>query len=155
MMIPAFQSLRDHEIELLLKAPLLASILIAGADGHIDHKEMKQAIQQAQKNASRARASLTEFYKMAGEDFEDKLKILIAGYPLESEARNQLIVDELTLLNSIFKKLPKTFAQDLYQSLCDLAQRVATSSGGVFGMNTVGQEEAKWVKLPMLQPPHA
>jgi hypothetical protein len=154
-MIPAFDALSENEVELLLKAPLLASILIAGADGHIDHKEMKEAIQQAQKNASRARASLMEFYKMVGEDFEDKLKILIAGYPHEVKVRNPLIVEELTRLNSIFEKLPKSFSQDLYKSLCDLAQGVATSSGGMFGINKIGDEEARWVNLPMLRPPQA
>lgn len=152
-MIQAFYTLTNSEIELLLRAPLLTSILIAGADGNIDHKEMKQAIVQAQKTESRAQTNMKEFYKMASQDFEDKLKILIAGYPRDPESRNKLIVNELESLNAIFDKLPRTFATELYNSLCSLAQSVATSSGGVFGMNKVGEEEARWVKLPMLRPP--
>ena len=43
-MIPEFQKLDDAEIELVLKAPILVCILIAGADGDIDRKEINKAI---------------------------------------------------------------------------------------------------------------
>jgi hypothetical protein len=152
-MIPAFEPLADPEKEALFKAPLLVSILIAGADGRIDHREMKSAIQQAQRHASRARAGLAEFYQTAVQDFEDKLKIVLSSYPHDSKVRNPLIAAELSQLNSIFKRLPVALAKDLYHSLCELASSVASSSGGMFGMNTIGEEEARWIRLPMLHPP--
>ena len=154
-MMPEFYPLKNQEIELLMRAPLLVSILIAGADGDIDQKEMKQAIQQARKNASKSNSHLKEFYKQVGEDFEDKMKVLMATFPHEPGMRNNLIVKDLSQVNSIYKKLPKTFATELHTSLCELARDVAASSGGVFGMNKVGEEEARWVTLPMLQPPNA
>ena len=36
--------LTDSEIDLMLKAPVRRGILIAGADGNIDKKEIKEAI---------------------------------------------------------------------------------------------------------------
>lgn len=152
-MIPAFEPFPDSEREALFKAPLLVSILIAGADGRIDQREMKGAIQQAQRNATRARAGLVDFYKAAGQDFEDKMKIVLSSYPHDSKLRNPLIAEELSKLNPVLKKLPLPLAKDLYQSLCDLANSVASSSGGLFGMNKIGEEEARWIRLPMLHPP--
>jgi len=152
-MIPAFEHLSDTDLEILLKAPLLVSILIAGADGHIDQEEVKGAIRQAQRNAGRAHASLDEFYKTAGQDFEDKFKFVLALYPHDSKLRNPLVAQELAQLNAIFKKLPVPLASDLYKSLQQLAQQVASSSGGMFGMSKVGDEEARWINLPMLHPP--
>ena len=43
-MIAEFNQLDDAEIELLLKSPVLVCILIAGADGNIDQKEINEAI---------------------------------------------------------------------------------------------------------------
>ncbi|MBK8292958.1 MAG: hypothetical protein IPK96_20495 [Flammeovirgaceae bacterium] len=42
-MIPEFEELSQAEIELMHKAPILVCILIAGADDHIDNREIKKA----------------------------------------------------------------------------------------------------------------
>jgi hypothetical protein len=39
-MIPVFDKLSDSEIDAMLRAPLVACILIAGADGNVDRKEI-------------------------------------------------------------------------------------------------------------------
>jgi hypothetical protein len=152
-MIAAFEKLSDSEMELLLRAPLLTCILIAGADNDIDKNEIKGAIQVANKKASKSKASLMDFYRLVGEDFEDKLKIVIQSYPIEVTQRNPLIVEELAMLNSIFPKLSKTFAGELYASLKDLAMKIASSSGGLLGLKSIGQEEARYVNLPMIKDP--
>jgi len=71
-MIPEFDKLSATEIDLMLKAPILACILIAGADGNIDRNEIQGAIELAQKKQKRSKANLLEFYRYVGEDFEDK-----------------------------------------------------------------------------------
>ena len=43
-MIPEFEELSQAEIELMHKAPILVCILIAGADDHIDNREIKKAL---------------------------------------------------------------------------------------------------------------
>jgi hypothetical protein len=151
-MISEFSNLNDREIELMLKAPILVCILIAGADGTIDQKEIKEAIAIARKNIGK-KGALSSYFKELSEDFEDKLKITIQGYPYESTQRTPLIVNELAELNSLWGKFEKTFAKNFYDSLRDIAEKVASSSGGVLGIKSVGSEEARFISLPMLQKP--
>jgi hypothetical protein len=152
-MISYLESLTGAEQEFMLKAPILVCILIAGADGDIDRDEIKGAIAQANKRQRNASGAMTELYREIGEDFEDKLKILLQGYPVDVTQRNPLIVEELSQLNVIFPKVDNVFAMQFYQSIRDLALKVAESSGGWFGMKSVGEAEAKYVKLPMIKDP--
>jgi hypothetical protein len=152
-MIPAFDKLADTEIEAMLRAPLIACILIAGADGNVDRKEIEKAIHHARKNANRSKASMVEYFKLVEEDFEDKLKIVLQTLPVEVTDRNHLIVEELTRLNTILPKLNKSFAIEFYAKMRDLAHEVASSSGGLLGINKVGDEEAQYVELPMIKNP--
>lgn len=152
-MLTEFSRLSNTEIELLLKAPILTSILIAGADGNIDRKEINQAINVAQQNAKKSKARLMEFYQFVGEDFEDKLKVLIQGYPVNAGQRNTMLVQELAQLNHVLPKVDAAFAKALYSSIRDIAKKIAESSGGLLGIKSVGQEEAQYVNLPMIKDP--
>ena len=145
--------LSPSEGDLMLKAPLLVCILIAGADDDIDRKEIKKAIQMAQKNQGTAKSRLMEYYRIMAEDFEDKLKVLIQSYPPRAAQREPIIVDELTSLNNVFSKIDKELAFEFYQSLLDIARKTAESSGGLLGLNSVGEEEARFVNLPMIKIP--
>ena len=96
-----------------------------------------------------------ELYDEVGSDFEDKLKIVLQGYPVKGQLRNKAITEELVLLNDFWPKLDDDFSKAYYQSLRDLALSVAQSSGGILGMNTIGAEEAKYINLPMIKDPSA
>src|SRR5215216_507948 len=100
-MINEFSNLNDQEVELMFKAPILVCILIAGADGTIDHKEIKEAITIARKNFGK-KGVLSDYFRELSTDFEDKLKITIQGYPYESTQRTPMIIEELSLLNSLW-----------------------------------------------------
>lgn len=152
-MIAQFEGLLPSEAELMYKAPILVCILIAGADGHIDRKEIQGAIELTRKKQTKAKASLIEFYRAVGEDFEDKLKVVIQSLPIESTQRNPLVIEDLSKLNAIFQKLNKTFVIEFYNSLREIAQKIAESSGGLLGMKSVGQEEARLIGLPMIKAP--
>jgi len=145
--------LSPSEGDLMLKAPLLVCILIAGADDDIDRKEIKKAIQMAQKNQGSGKSRLMEYYRIMAEDFEDKLKVLIQSYPPRAAQREPIIVDELTSLNNVFSKIDKELAFEFYQSLLEIAKKTAESSGGLLGLNSVGEEEARFVNLPMIKIP--
>jgi len=151
-MIPEFENLTDREVEIMFKAPVLVCILVAGADGKIDRKEINEAISIAGKQA-RSRAVLTEYLQSALEDFEDKIMILKQGYPVNPSVRESLIVNELAELNTIFPKLSKTFAVQFYSMLKELAAKVASSSGGWLGLNAVGSEEEQYLDLKMINAP--
>ena len=101
-MISEFNSLSDSEIELMFKAPVLACILIAGADGEIDRKEIQGAIEFITKKQKKAQPNMLEFYREVGKDFEDKFKIVLQSYPAKPEQRSQMIAEELAGLNKIF-----------------------------------------------------
>jgi flavorubredoxin len=152
-MLAEFSRLSHVEVDLVLRAPILTIILIAGADGKIDQKEINEAFKMAQKNARHSKSRLMEYYQFVAEDFEDKLKVIIQSYPSSTEQRNTMIVQELTQLNQVFPKIDKSFTKDLYKSMRDIAKKIAESSGGLLGMNSIGQEEAFFMNLPMIKDP--
>ena len=152
-MIPEIEKLSAAEVELMHKAPILVCILIAGADDHIDNKEIRHALELTEKKQKRAKSHLLDFYKEVGEDFEDKLRIVIHEYPHEEEERSPLIVNALTQLNPILKKIDRNFSMEFYRSLREIASEIAKSSGGVLGLKSVGEEESKYVGLSMIQDP--
>lgn len=151
-MIREFDKLNDQEVELLFKAPFLVCILIAGADGTIDRKEIKGAIQFAQKKHKKE-GILSSYFAEFTQDFEDKLKILIQSYPYESTQRTPLIVSELAEISRIWSKLPIDFSKEFYLLLKDIATGIAESSGGMLGLRSVDPEEAKYIRLGMIRNP--
>ena len=154
-MISDFEKLNEEEIELMLKSPLLISILIAGADDEIDNSEVKKAVEISKYKQVRARKSLLDFYQEVGENFEDKLKILIQQYPISTKQRNVKIIDELEKLNEILPKLEKQFANEFYKSVKGIAKNIAEASGGILGYMTIGYEESKLIDLEMIKEPSA
>lgn len=153
-MIPEFDKLNQSEIELMQKAPILACILIAGADDNIDDNEIKGSIELAKKKHKKFQGStLANFYLDMSQDFEDKLKIVIQSYPYDAKKRNAIISEELSQLNLIWPKLQKEFAFEFYKSIRDIAINTAESSGGLLGLKAVGEEEAAVIQLPMITNP--
>ncbi len=152
-MIPEFNNLSHAEIELMHKAPMLVCILIAGADDHIDNREIKKAIDLTEKKQKRAKSHLLAFYREVGEDFEDKLRIVIQDFPVEYTERSPLVVKSLAQINEVLKKVDRNFAREFYKSLREIATEIAKSSGGLLGLKSVGEAEAKYVELSMLKDP--
>lgn len=152
-MIKEFEKLTSAEIELMHKAPVLVSILIAGADGKIDNKEVNRAISLTEAKQKRTRSSLMAFYSEVGTDFEDKIRIVIQSLPSKVDKRTAEISALLSQLENILKKLNSQIAKEFYNSLREIATEIAESSGGLLGMKTIGDEEALLVNLPMIKDP--
>lgn len=151
-MIPEFSRLNDSEAELMLKSPLLVCILIAGADGDIDNKEINTALTISREHY-KVKSVLFRFFEEMSADFEDKLKILIQSYPFNATQRTESISQELATLNLLWPKLAPEFSSAYYAMLKDLALRIATSSGGIWGMRKISPEEERLLNLPMLVEP--
>lgn len=151
-MIPEFNSLSSEEVELMHKAPILVCILIAGADGRIDQSEISKSISLATQRQT-ARSRLHAFYNEVGSDFEDKLKIVIQGFPIKETDRAPKVMAELALLNEILDKLDREFCIEFYKSLKEIAIEIAKSSGGVLGLNKVGAAESRYLALEMIRNP--
>jgi len=152
-MISELKKLSIAELELLIKAPILVSILIAGADGQIDRNEINIAIATARQKA-KSKSSLQAYYETVSEDFEDKLKVLIQSYPSAAEQRNSQISEELAGLNDILKRVQGNLSVEIYDSLKSLALSIAKASGSIFG-SSMGTKEAQLVDLKMVKPPSA
>lgn len=151
-MLREFEVLEASEIELMLKAPILVCMLVAGADGKIDSREVNKAMQVARRKA-KSNDILWQYFSVASEDFEDKLRILLQNYPNNAEARNQILVEELADLNAILPRVESSFRRQFYSLLKELAREVAAASGGLLGYNAIDKEEAKYIGLDMIRPP--
>lgn len=152
-MIAELSHLTQQEQEIVYKTPLLVSILIAGADGSIDRKEIHHAFQLVVKKSRNASSAVAALFKEISLDFEDKLKLLMQQYPYEPNRRNQLISEDIGSLNQVMQKLDNRFAVELYKSLLLLAETIARASGGFLGLNKISEEEQRYISLPMLQNP--
>lgn len=151
-MLREFEALDTSEVELMLKAPILVCMLVAGADGKIDSRETNKAMEVARRKA-KSNNVLWQYFSVASEDFEDKLRILLQNYPGSSERRNQILVEELSALNSVLPRVESSFRRQFYSLLRELAREVATSSGGLLGYHAIDKEEAKYIGLDMIRPP--
>ncbi|MBN8575813.1 MAG: hypothetical protein J0L66_02680 [Cytophagales bacterium] len=145
--------LTAQEIELLHKAPVLVSILIAGADGNIDNKEIKRAISLTESKQKKSKLRLSDFYTEVATDFEDKIRIVIQSLPSQVEKRTAEIAGQLSVLEPVLRKLSNELAIEFYQSLREIAKAIAESSGGMLGLNSIGDEEAPLLTLPMIKDP--
>lgn len=152
-MIEEFTNLNQEEADLMYKVPLLVSVLIAGADNDFEKTELQHAINLTKLKQEKAREGLIDYYREAGKDFEDKMKVMIQQYPSSTADRNASIITELEKVNNILPKLDQKFSTEFCASLRDMAKKIAEASGGVLGYMAVGYEESKLIGLEMIKNP--
>jgi hypothetical protein len=152
-MIKEFQHLEEGEVKLMNVAPVLVTILIAGADDKIDHAEIKEASELAKFKQTKENEVLKDYYKPVSKTFDAELKAHIERLPKDTNARNKIISSELSRLNDILPKLDTKFAVNFYTHLKDLAKKIAKASGGVLGYMAVGKEESEFIDLEMIKDP--
>ncbi len=152
-MIQEFEILSQSEQELMLSLPVYIAVLIAGADGEIDNREVSKAINLINDKLKNARKELIGYYNEANENFEDKFKMAVANLPSDTNERQKLLVEKLKESNAIFAQLPKKYAASLYASLKEIAKKIAEASGGVFGYMAIDFEESKLIDLKMIKNP--
>lgn len=152
-MVNHFKELSEEEIELMLKAPAMVSVLIAGADGKIDNKEKSVAVSYAKLKTYSARKILLDYYNIVQKDFEDHMNNLIKELPDDHNERNKILEENLEKLNPILEKLDKTFAINFYESMKSFAKQTAEASGGILNMLSISVEESKLIDLKMIKNP--
>lgn len=146
------ESLSAEDQQTLMDAVPYITILIAGADGKIDTKEVKWSEKLTKIRSFSYEEDLRPFYRKVGEHYDERLHELMDNLPEDRNSRNQVIVNELSKLNGILPKLDHFYARLYYQSLKSFADHVAHASGGVMGWLSVGFEEYKVVDLHMIDP---
>ncbi len=149
-MIAKLANLSETEVNVLIDAIPLITVLIAGADGEIDPTETEWAEKLTKIRQYDYSSELNEYYKKVGEGYSDRLVSLIDELPGDTERRKDDISEKLAALNPILGKLDKIFATNLIESFRTFAQHVARASGGFLGFASVNKEEARLMKLEMI-----
>jgi len=144
--------LSQDEMDELFLIPVWVSILIAGADNDISKREIKQAVLLTEEKQSDGEF-LGSFYKSVSDKFEINLKGYIALMPKNLEQRTEFLVEKITRVNDLLKKIELNHAQQLYLSFRDFAYRIAHASGGLFGLLSISFAESKYIDLKMIQEP--
>lgn len=152
-MLYHISKLHRDEQELVKKAPLLVSILVAGADGEVDSEEINRTVQLIHTKSFSESSDIRHLYREIDHDVEPALTAILKGLPTDVVEREKRLSEELEGLNSILAKLDPQIATDFYNSLKGFALRVAQTSGGILGMGPLGHHEKEMIKLPMLKYP--
>jgi hypothetical protein len=152
-MIKELNKLSDKEIELMKEIPALIAILIAGADGVIDEKEMYWAEKVKIFRGSKEGSILKEYYSEVVRGFKKTMGELIEDLPVNLSERNHEITKRLKGINKILPKFNKKYSVEFYKSLLSYAEQVAKASGGILGYASISPEEKKWLSLDMIKDP--
>ncbi len=154
-MLYQLEKLTDDEKQLVLDAPALVTILIAGADNNFEDAEIQKSLSLVHVKTYSESLEIGDLYKEIERDHESELRRLFGELSDSQAAREKQLVDRLSDLNPVLAKLDASFAHKFYDSLLSFAGYIARAAGGVFGVDRVSPQEKKFVKLPMLQDPKA
>lgn len=147
------EHLTQEERNLLVKAPLYVSVLIAGADGDVKNEEKARVVELVHIKSFSEHHGINELYKELDHDVAEELRNLIASLPDETVDRSNMLSDILAGLNNVLPKCSYAFSSHFYKSLREFAHYVATADGGFWGVGAITAAEAEWVKLPMIDQP--
>jgi hypothetical protein len=149
-MLHEFRTLTPEEHQLMLDAIPLITLLVAGADGHIDSEELEVAEKIAHVRSYDFNNELNEYFQLVSDEHLHRLNHYHALFPKTTAERQAAITEELAKLNPILSKMDKYDAAVYYKNFRTFAMHVAKAAGGVLGFMSIAKEEAKVVDLPML-----
>lgn len=147
-------NLNEQEQRMLIEAPALIAILVAGADHNIDDAEKDWAEKVAHFRSMKNDSILKDYYYEVDKLFLDTFNDYVQSLPEDAVERNKHISVELGKLNTVFPKLDTEFSKELYDSFISFADQVAKASGGVLGYAAVSAEEKEWAQLNMIKKPY-
>ncbi len=155
-MIPEFRNLTQNEINTIVDAPALVTILIAGAEGKIDEKEIEWGKYVVHfRVTDYESSSMMRVYNEVDRVFMDALEQYIQSLPKDTDERSAEIKRRLSALNPIFRKVQLKFAKEYLDSLKSLAKQVAKASGGIWGYGSISPEEQRFLDLDMIELPES
>lgn len=150
--IEGFQHLKKEEIDALVEAPALITILVGMADGELDGEERVWSERLLRSRTYNKPKELNAFYRVVVEGFWARVQSEITHLPQNVAARNRELSERLSGLNPVLAKLDLELAADMYKGFVGLAEETAKASGGFLRIGAVSAEEKKWMNLPMLTP---
>ena len=131
-MIRQFEKLTNDERELLVKAPVLVSVLASCSLNKVNKAQKADAIKLAHLKTFTANPLLLSYYAAAEKTFKDEFEATIKKYfPFDDAKRKDLKV-ELERVNLVIGKLDKKYADMLRNSLDGYARHVKKAAHSVF-----------------------
>lgn len=147
-----FESLTDDQFLQLKEALPLITVLVAGADGHIDEQELNWADKLTTIRSYAKPEELNAFYAEVEGTLESRIHHLIENLPKDISSREEIISGRLSSLNKIFQCLDNSIAYQLYTSFTSFARHIAKASGGFLRFGSISGKEKQWIDLPMIEP---
>jgi hypothetical protein len=149
-LLEGFSHLHSSELDALLEAPALITVLVGAADGELDREERTWSDRLMQSRTYNNPKHLNAYYSVVANGFLEKVDAVLAAHSDDISERNQQISDKLRGINPILAKLDHPLGTDLYLSYLNLAKETAKASGGFLRIGAISAAEAAWINLPML-----
>lgn len=143
-------ALTEEEKQLVLDAPALITLLIGGADGKLDNNEVERANRAITFRSIKGDPLLFDYFDAVEVNFHTRLQEVLQQYSGDTQTRVQALSDELSKLTPILAKLEKIYAQALLKTWKNMAQAIASSSGGVLGYFGISTAEKHLIDLHMI-----
>jgi len=151
--ITFLNSLNAEEGDKLISLPIYVLFLIAGADNYIDKREIEYAEFVVKIRAKQYSSPIYQFYYLVEEVFQEKFNSLKITLMNENNfrIREKYLLDKIKEVNKILNKIDTKVAKELHESLKSYAKGIAESSGGVFGLGAISEEEKFYMNLDMIE----
>ena len=131
-MIKHFEKLTKEESELLLKAPVLVSLLASSSFNRINKTQKADAIKLAHIKTFSSDFALINYYDAVNKHFKDEYEAAQEKYaPFDDNKLNSLR-KELDRVNVIISKLDKNYGRLLHQSLENYGKHVKNADHSIF-----------------------
>ena len=122
-----FGTLDEKDKELLVKAPVIITLLAAATEGELDRTEIRDAIEMAHLRTFTAPESLQSYYREVERIFQNELDKMINDYsPFNKRNRNE-IAKKMDEVYAVIKGLDEDYGSRLLQSLNSYAKHVSES----------------------------
>jgi hypothetical protein len=131
-MIKQFEKLTAEEQELLLKAPVLVSVLASCSFNEVNKVQKADAIKLAHLKTFTANHLLIPYYTEVEKNFKELFEAATKKYFPFDEAKRTALKKEIEKVNHIIEKLNKEYGLVLHKSLEKYASHVKRATHTVF-----------------------
>lgn len=130
-MTKIFKKLTTDEVAVLIKAPVLVSVLAASNDKKISENEKAEATKLAHLKTFTADPLLLPYYNEVEKGFKTYFVKIVTKYTPFNDKKTAALKQEIDLANSIIGKLDKEDAVTLYHSLAAYTEHVRKAEHSV------------------------
>lgn len=131
-MIKQLEKLTEEERELLLKAPVLVSVLASCSFNKVNEVQKADAIKLAHLKTFTAVPVLQAYYQEVDKNFREQFEATAKKYFPFDEKNRQQIEKEIQKISLIIEKLEAGYGNALRKSLDGYARHVKKSTHSVF-----------------------